>query len=301
VFVNFNNCYGAFGPPCSGNPNDNHNQVLMVKSTDGGNSFAGPVKVSDYYELPDCFTYTGQDFGRACVPTNPLSGTSVFRAANYPSIAVMQTGRIVVDFGSYINAHSNMTKGNCAPAGLNPSTGINVYTGVGDPGGCNNDIVRSTSEDGGLTFTGGTKKVENLITVSHENPLSDQWFQWTTSSGNRAVTMFYDRRYGTDQQTGYMDISLVSTSSGQLDSGAVGAIHRITDSSMPPSNEFPGTNGYSQFMGDYSGIAVGSDGVAHPAWEDTRNPIYTFDTAGDARILIPAGYGGDIYTARFQT
>src|SRR5439155_14829069 len=97
------------------------------------------------------------------------------------------------------------------------------------------------------TFTGGTIKVENLITVSHEkSPLSDQWFQWTTGSGNRATTMFYDRRYGTDQQTGYMDISLVSTASGQLDAGAVGSIHRITDASMPPSNEFPAANGHSQ-------------------------------------------------------
>ena len=48
----------------------------------------------------------------------------------------------------------------------------------------------------------------------------------------------------------------------------------------------------------YTGLAVGSDGVAHPAWEDTRNPIYTFDESADARDLIFAGYGGDTYTAR---
>ena len=295
VFANFNNCYGAFGPPCHGSSNDNHNQFLFVKSSDGVN-WTSPVKVSDYYDLPDCFTYTGQDAGRACVPTMPLSGNSVFRAANYPSIAVMSDNRIVVDFGSYINAHSNPDiKGNCSAAGLSPF-GLDLYNGVGAPGGCNNDIVRSTSDDGGLTFTGTNTKVEKLITVSHDTKVSDQWFQWTTSFQNKAVTMFYDRRYGNDESNGNMDITLVSTNSG-LDPQAVGVPIRVTDASMPPSNEFPGTNGFSVFMGDYSGIAVGSDGVAHPAWEDTRNPIFTFDETSDARVLTAAGFGGDIYTA----
>jgi hypothetical protein len=49
-------------------------------------------------------------------------------------------------------------------------------------------------------------------------------------------------------------------------------------------------------MGDYTGLAVGSDGKAHPAWEDTRNAISTFDESGDARSLIVFGFGGDIYT-----
>ncbi len=65
---------------------------------------------------------------------------------------------------------------------------------------------------------------------------------------------------------------------------------------MPPSNEFPDVNGYSVFMGDYTGIAMGSDGKAHPAWEDTRNPIFTFDPTVTQGSLIPAGFGGDIYT-----
>ena len=119
---------------------------------------------------------------------------------------------------------------------------------------------------------------------------------WSNRSNGLAVTMFYDRRYGNDEQTGNMDITLVSTSSGSSDT-AVGTPVRVTDASMPPSNEFPDAEGYSTFMGDYSGIAVGSDGFAHPAWEDTRNPIYTFDETADARVLIPAGFGGDIYTA----
>ena len=47
---------------------DNRNQMLLAKSTDGGITFSAPVKVSDYYDLPDCATYQNSDPGRACVP-----------------------------------------------------------------------------------------------------------------------------------------------------------------------------------------------------------------------------------------
>ena len=70
VFQNFNNALTG---------DDNRNQMLLVKSTDGGVSFGPPVKVSDFYDLPDCLTYTGHDAFRSCVPTAPLSDRSIFR------------------------------------------------------------------------------------------------------------------------------------------------------------------------------------------------------------------------------
>ena len=62
--------------------------MLLAKSTDGGASFGAPVKVGDYYDLPDCFTYQGDDPGRACVPQKGSSTRSVFRRRSYPSGAV---------------------------------------------------------------------------------------------------------------------------------------------------------------------------------------------------------------------
>jgi len=47
---------------------DNSQQVLLAKSTDGGNHFSAPVRVSKQYELPDCETYQGATGGSACVP-----------------------------------------------------------------------------------------------------------------------------------------------------------------------------------------------------------------------------------------
>ncbi len=103
VFENFNNGLT--------DANDNHNQMLIVKSTDGGASFSPPVKVSDFNDLPDCLTYTGHDAFRACVPTAPLSDRSIFRATNYPSAVATSNNRIAVTLASYINEHSNPIRG----------------------------------------------------------------------------------------------------------------------------------------------------------------------------------------------
>ncbi len=284
IFSDYNN--GLSGP------NDNHNQILLVKSTDGGATFGGPVKVADFNELPDCVTYTGDDAFRACVPTAPLSNHSVFRASNYGSGVALTDTLIVVDVGSYINPHSNPTLGNCAPAGVSGATGINLYTGVGDVDGCNNDILRSVSTNGGATFTGTTTDPEHLPAISDEgNHLADQWWQWTAGNPKtgKAVAAYYDRKYGSDQSTGFMDISVVKSNGSHV---------RATDQSMPPSNEFAGSSGFSTFMGDYNAVAVGSDGVIHPVWADTRNPIFVFDpSSGDARTLFDGGHGADIYSA----
>jgi hypothetical protein len=286
VFQNFNNALGG--------PADNHAQMLIVKSTDGGASFSAPVKVADFYDLPDCLTYTGQNAGRACVPTAPLSNRSIFRATNYPVGVAPTNSTVFVTLGSYINRNSNPARGNCTPTGFNPATGLNTYQGVGALDGCNNDIVLSVSVNGGASFTGGTTPVASLPSVSDEHPgghLADQWWQWAalTPSGG-LVTSYYDRKYGDDQSSGEMDVSMRRGN---------GAHVRVTDASMPPPAEFPAsaTVPFSTFFGDYSGLAVGSDGIAHPVWVDSRNPSFA-PGSPDPRVLVPIGPGSDIYTRR---
>lgn len=139
VWSNFNNSVTG---------SDNRNQILLAKSTDGGVTFGSPVKVADYYDLPDCDTYQGADAGRACVPEKG-STNSFFRATNYPSGGVdpKNANRIVVAFGSYINPNSKESNG-CTPAGFSV-IGINLFTGVKTVGACNNDILVSVSTNGG--------------------------------------------------------------------------------------------------------------------------------------------------------
>lgn len=257
VFSNFNNALSS--------ATDNRNQVLLARSTDGGNTFSAPVKVSDFYDLPDCATYQGgKDLGRACVPEKGTTTNSIFRASNYPSGAVNPTNpdQVVITFGSYINVHSNEANG-CIPAGVNPATGDNLFTGVKTPGACNNDILVSVSNNAGATFTGTTTDPRSLTSVTQDpgQATTDQFWQWIAfTKGGKLATSYYDRQYGDDETTGFSDISL--SGSGGVSTFAV---QRVTSGSNPPPTQFGGL-----FMGDYAGLTAVDN--AYPLWMDTRNP-----------------------------
>lgn len=241
---------------------DNRAQVLLARSTDGGASFSTPVKVGDYYELPDCVTYQGQDPGVACVPEKGDSRKSYFRAANYPSAGVnpRDPNQIQVTFGSYINRHSNEANG-CVPQGYNADTLLPLYTGVKTPGACNNDIVVSQSSNGGRSFTGGRTNVRQLPAVRNADPRADQFWQWAAfDPRGRLAVSYYDRAYGNDETTGFSDVTLSGSRDGQTF-----ASQRVTSSSMPPATQFEGA-----FFGDYSGLSAAD--TAHPFWMDTRDP-----------------------------
>jgi hypothetical protein len=280
VWNNFNNAETLGGA-------DNRNQILLAKSTDGGNTFSAPVKVGDYYDLPDCATYQGgKDFGRACVPEKNATANSVFRATNYASGEVDPTNpaHVVVTYGSYINKHSNESNG-CVPAGINPATGQDLYTGVKTAGACNNDILVSSSSNGGSTFT-GTATDPRTMAVATTDPgqaTSDQFWQWIsfTKSGKLA-TSYYDRQYGTDEATGFSDFSL----SGSGD-GTSWNVQRVTSSPMPPPTQFSGT-----FYGDYTGLDAWTN--ANPIWSDTRNPeLFTGAVCGGAVYATCTGTYSD--------
>jgi hypothetical protein len=292
VWSNFNNAVAG---------NDNRNQILLAKSTDGGNTFTIPIKVSDYYDLPDCATYqSGQDFGRACVPEKGSTANSVFRATNYASGRVNPTkpNQVVVTFGSYINQHSNESNG-CVPTGFNPATGDNLFTGVKTPGACNNDILISVSNDGGATFNGTTAdpRVMPVVTTDPGQATTDQFWQWEafTKAGSLAVS-YYDRQYAADETTGSSDVSL--SGSGSLTRFVT---LRVTSSSMPPPTQFAGT-----FYGDYTGLDAMTN--ANPIWMDTRNPeLFTGGVCGSSQPVYATCSGTyqngltandqDIYTA----
>lgn len=268
TYANFNNTVAGL---------DNRNQMLLVKSTDGGATFGAPVKVGDYYDLPDCATYqAGHDAGRACVPEKGATANSVFRAANYPSGAVdpQYPNQVFVAFGSYINSDSQ--EPSCVPNGFSPY-GANLFTGVKSTPGCKNAILLSVSSDGGATFSGGTTDPRALQDVTRQGAQksADQWWQWLafTPSGKLAVS-YYDRQYGNDEATGFSDVS-VSASSDLVNFTAL----RATSSSNPPPTQFSGL-----FMGDYTGLEAvdqGQSSIAYPVWSDTRN----------AELFLCAGTG----------
>jgi hypothetical protein len=259
VWTNYNNTVTG---------NDNRNQMLLAKSTNGGVSFGAPVKVSDFYDLPDCPTYQGgQDPGRACVPEKGSQMNSVYRASNYSSGGVNPTNgqQIAITVGSYINKNSNETNG-CIPDGL-AGDGQNKFIGVKTAGACNNKIMVSVSNDGGTTFTGGSTDPRAMPVVNQApgQALTDQWWQWAAfTKGGKLAVSYLDRQYGDDETSGRTDISLSGSSNL-----STFAVVRVTTGSMPLPTQFPNGQGNSVFYGDYTGLAALDS--AHPTWMDTRD------------------------------
>ena len=246
---------------------DNRFQVFAVHSSDGGQTFSAPVKAADYYDLPECDTYqgAGKNPGRDCVPEKGTGTNSVFRATNYPNVTVdpADPKRVVVTTGSYINRDSNEAKG-CTPAGLTPAAeGLgSLYDGV-KTGGCNNGIVLSSSTNGGAAFTGTTTDVRKLPIVGDNDRQahSDQYWQGTVfSPRGTLVTAYYDRGYGSDESTGFSDVTVTTSKDLTHFTSA-----RVTSSSMPPPSQFNG-----QFYGDYIMVDATAT-TAYPVWSDTRN------------------------------
>jgi hypothetical protein len=236
--------------------------MLLVKSTDGGQSFSAPVRAGFYNDLPDCATFqNGANPGRSCVPEKGPSFNSIFRATNYPVGAVDPTSpsRVVVTYGSYLNRNSNETTG-CSPNGF-AASGNPIYVGVKN-GTCNNDIVLSVSTDAGGSFTGSTADVRDMavVTTAPGQARTDQFWQWATFTPNGTlVSGYYDRQYGADENLGFSDFS-VSDSRNR----STFRHQRATSSSMPPPTQFLGV-----FWGDYAGMDA-TDRTAHPIWADSR-------------------------------
>lgn len=315
-FQNFDN------PECfipGFDPNgENFCQILMVKSTDGGLSWSVPVKVSNFYDLPDCATYTGQNAGRSCVVAMSATGpnaNSIFRATNYPTAAVDfgNPAHLVVHVGSYLNAKSNETTG-CAPAGLS-SDFLPLYIGVGQPpsgGGagaaCSNGIVQIESTDGGATWNGGVAGCLSaapphsqcdpraLPLVSDPTKKMDAFWQWTNpvAMASRLDVAYYDRSVSTNQSTGFSDVFLASSTN----LGGSYTRTRVTTTSMPPPSQFEGL-----FLGDYMGLAVAqpinqAGRTVYPTWTDTRDT--QFAQSGNGLSLVVAGNEQNVFSARIR-
>ena len=246
--------------------NDNHYQIFLSKSTDGGRTFNAPVLVANYHDFPDCATYQGgQNLFETCIPEKAATQNSIFRATNYPVGAIDPVnGAIVVTFGSYISRYSSPATG-CVPQGFTP-IGSSLYSGVKVAGACSNKILESVSTNGGASFNGTITDPTTLTVVSAApaQRATDQWFHWAdfTRDGELVVS-YYDRQYGNDEVTGTMDFSL--SGSRNLQNFAT---RRVSSSTMPLPTQFPDTQGNGTFLGDYTGLAVGYN--AHPIWMDTR-------------------------------
>jgi len=254
-------------------------QILLCRSTDGGNSFVGPVTVSDntgvQWPVPavgpnselyvawldyspgalklDLSTDGGQTFGSDRV----IQNVSFVQGYINGSITVFSFPAMDVD----ITGGSN--NGNIYVAYMDYSSG---YTDT--------DIYFTRSTDGGNTWS---TKVR--INDDPQNNGCDQFHPWLTiTPDGDIVVVFLDRRL--DPQNLLMDLYLTTSTDGGL---TWSANERITTVSSDPTAGFRSLprdiSAEDQplilaqragLIGEYIGVTASSLEDIHPIWTDTR-------------------------------
>lgn len=143
--------------------------------------------------------------------------------------------------------------------------------------GSDADVVYIRSTDGGTSWT-------SPVTVA--GGAGDQFFPWIAAKGSKVFASWFDRAIANDSYT----TRLAASSDSGVSWSAAQALSSAS-SNVQDGNAFRFPTCVFSFIGDYSGIAVGSDGVAHPIWTDIRIGNDTATTADQdpytASVTIP--------------
>jgi hypothetical protein len=220
------------------------NQILMVKSSDGGVHWSKPSLVANDFgtepyslpghRIPDC------DLFRQCLPPNG------YRMSDYPTAGIGADGRLAVYWSDFRNG---------GPCAVDHAPGLKGLP-VTPCANYNTDIMVTTSNNGGAGWTNPQEVSTNKAA---------QWQPWGAVGPNGALYVaYYDRQYGSCEQTGCNDITLATKPAGDDEWD----FDRITTSSMPNATcaIIPTECG---FLGDYMSLAVAGRSV-NIAWGDTR-------------------------------
>jgi hypothetical protein len=108
----------------------------------------------------------------------------------------------------------------------------------------------------------------------------DKIYPWVAANDDNVIVSYYTREFAGSSSL-EIDYGYVKSTDG----GATwSASTRITEQSSDPGIQFTA----GAFIGDYTGVAIGSDNVAHPLWTDFRgNPGVTSPNQDAVTKAIP--------------
>lgn len=244
---------------------DFDNQVMVVKSIDGGRTFGNPVPV---VQLED---------GTSDMPFSVIRRQTIWghqiRWAGAGNIAVnpAKPNEVTVVFADRGTANPKATEG-CfltASGGLNIGTAPD-YDPCGAGPGSNTDVFKVVSTDGGVTW-GSRVNVSN-------NP-DQEWFAWAAYKPNGTLAVAWDRDDGPAATNDtFHHVLKVGGGTPELlgdpENPDVSVTHwtgqYVPEAAWPAScgpagSKTPGKD-CNAFHGDYTGMAVGSDGSINVVW-----------------------------------
>jgi hypothetical protein len=249
-------------------------EIMMCRSTDGGNSFVGPVTISDASGVqwpvpcigPNSEVYVawveytpdrirldrsydgGQTFGSDITVQNVNNASRYV----YGDILVFSFPAIDIDItGGPYNGH--------------------IYVAYMDdsPGLTDTDIYFTRSTDGGTTWSQKVRINDDSI-----NNGCDQFHPWLTVAPDGSITVFLDRR--NDPTNLLMDLYMTTTTDG---GNTWSQNERISTVSCDPTagSVLRGHTGHpgilanrAGLIGEYIGVTSSSINDIHQIWTDTR-------------------------------
>jgi hypothetical protein len=225
------------------------NQFLLVRSTDGGVSFSNPVQVVPaVFDDPCEYPLNVQGI--------PTLSNSQFRVNAYGNLVVDPASGARASTTLYYvfsdNRNGTFTSP-CVPADFgNATTNTDVF------------IVKST--DGGLTWGAVTSVATGSATDN------DQFYPWAAVGPTGTVYVRYsDRSYDP------ANVQYGQTLAASTDGGATFTLSRVDTALSNPADSLwfvsPAAPAQTVFLGDYDGLAVGTDGIPHPIWTDMRHTV----------------------------
>ncbi len=225
-------------------------QIMVVKSTDGGETWSDPVHV---VQMED--SYTAPPVGESGdYPINVDFRTTLtghqFRVNPAGNIAVASSGKIYIVFADNADGLNSRS---------DPVTDTNVFVAY--------------SDDGGGTWIGGDDGSDtNLATRIRvdDSPSSDQWFPWADVDSDGTLHVLYmDGREDRD----LYDITIASWDGNATSYQVVSQEPSNPDNSLFFRAGVEGCEGCATFIGDYNGIAVDTLNRLHGVWTDMRRAV----------------------------
>lgn len=260
-------------------------QILMCRSTDGGNSFVGPVTVSDSYgvQWPVPCVGPNSEVYVAWVHYSPGSirfDRSIDGGQTFGSDITVQNASFI---SGYLNGGIMVFSFPAMDVDITggPYNG-NIYVAYMDdaPGYTDTDIYFTRSTNNGNTWS---QKIR-----INDDPLNngcDQFHPWlTVAQDGSIIVVFLDRRL--DSGNLFMDLYMTTSTNG---GNTWSENERITTVSSDPTagskftplcqaaNKFPIKieqplilTGRAGLLGEYIGVTASSIDDIHPIWTDTR-------------------------------
>jgi hypothetical protein len=239
-------------------PYDFDNQVMIVRSNDGGATFSSPVPVA---QLED----GASDMPFSVIGRQTIWGHQI-RWASFGNLAIDPTdaNELAVVWADRGTANPHATDG-CAfeprtapdydPCGAGPGSTVNVYM--------------SRSHDGGYTWSTRTPVAQSS---------GSQWFPWAAFKPDGTLAVAFDQDTAPAPADTFQHVLWVDGSGsqalGSLEHPDVSVTHwagqYVPESAWPavcgPAGSSDPGKDCNVFDGDYTGMAIGSDGSINVVW-----------------------------------